>query len=99
MERGEREPPRRRVVIELANALQIHGAERYNFILAADYAPDELIPMDASAILVSRAMDSPGLTTAEKAELRGIILTLADHWIRLGDARTQRTAEVPMQQE
>lgn len=41
LERGEREPPRRRVVVALANALGLVGQERGQFFAAAGYWPDD----------------------------------------------------------
>lgn len=90
MERQEREPPRRSVVIQLADALDLQSIERYNFVVSAGYAPDELIYIDPSAVMIGQALDSPGLTESEKSELRGVILTLADHWIRLGEVRMRQ---------
>ena len=54
LERGEREPPRRRVIAAFAEALALEGAERAALFSRAGYWPDDLAPLRTLADRLER---------------------------------------------
>jgi transcriptional regulator with XRE-family HTH domain len=83
LERGEREPPRRPLVVQLADQLALSQAERQHLLLLAGHLPDWLLYLPADDPTLSRLAEvlaSPNLGSAAKTDLRQLIDLLLRHW-------------------
>ncbi|HZU07231.1 MAG TPA: helix-turn-helix transcriptional regulator [Chloroflexota bacterium] len=83
LERGEREPPRRRVVDRLASALQLSREEHDRLLVSAGYAPATVAVLgrwDATLQAVADVLTDRRLAEREIESFRQIVLLLAERW-------------------
>lgn len=83
LERGDREPPKRPLVAQLATAMTLSDADRQRLLLAAGHVPDWLLtlqPDDPTLLAVARFLASPGVSATAKKDLRTVINLVLAHW-------------------
>jgi transcriptional regulator with XRE-family HTH domain len=83
MERGEREPPRRELVVRLAEALSLNEADRQRLLLAAGHVPDWLLALEAddpTLLAVGNLLAAPGVSASSKQDFRQVIELLVARW-------------------
>jgi transcriptional regulator with XRE-family HTH domain len=83
LERGEREPPRHRVVVALVDALQLDLAEADGLLVSAGYAPATVALLgawDPTLEAVARVLVDPALSAADRAAFRDVVGRIAERW-------------------
>jgi transcriptional regulator with XRE-family HTH domain len=85
LERGEREPPRRRVVEGLALALQLALDEQDRLLVSAGYAPATVALLgewDATLQAVADVLVDRAIPPQEIDSFRKVVQLLAERWRR-----------------
>src|SRR3954470_20954411 len=85
LERGEREPPRRRVVESLAQALQLGLDEQDRLLVSAGYAPATVALLgewDATLQAVADVLVDRAIPPQEMDSFRQVVQLLAERWRR-----------------
>ena len=83
LERGQREPPRRAAILDLATALDLKGEETDMLLVAADQLPQALAqlgPLDTTISRVTAILTDPAISTADRQRFRQIVALLAAQW-------------------
>jgi transcriptional regulator with XRE-family HTH domain len=88
LERGEREPPRRAVVLALARALDLPVEQADGLLAVAGYAPDCLVETmqrlaaasDPAMLAVQAVLQDTRLSHAGHQAFREVILSICEHW-------------------
>jgi transcriptional regulator with XRE-family HTH domain len=85
LERGEREPPRRRVVEGLATALQLGLDDQDRLLVSAGYAPATVALLgqwDATLQAVADVLVDRAIPPQEMDSFRQVVQLLAERWRR-----------------
>jgi transcriptional regulator with XRE-family HTH domain len=83
LERGEREPPRRRVVDGLAAALRLDLVDQDCLLVSAGYAPATVAVLghwDSTLQAVADVLTDEGIPQEELDRFRQVIQLLSDRW-------------------
>ena len=95
LERGEREPPRRRVVEALASALRLALDEQDCLLVSAGYAPATVAVLgrwDSTLQAVAEVLTDRRLSRQELDSFRQVIHLLAERWRQPGPAQGSSSA-------
>lgn len=83
VEREEREPPRRPMVVDIATALQLAPNERDELLAAAGHLPESLITLgaaDPTLRLVADVLSDQTIPAAQRDDFRQLIALAARRW-------------------
>ena len=83
LERGQREPPRRGIILALAKALGLTGEETDVLLVAGGQLPQalsQLGPLDTTVSQLTAILTDPAISPADRQRFRQVVALLAAQW-------------------